>query len=310
MAALLVAVTGAYPASGFSPEKSSFSVRFGHEVCPYRVLGIFPSPGEVVSIHAMGLPRGTRYVADATGGSLRVTGSASWVWTAPRDHGLHRITILQPDRADSIVLNAFVMVPYDRLESGWLNGYRIGSYPTILLRQLAIYKHPGGFVEVTEENEETLVSPHFRLRDFLCKQGGRYPRYVVLRERLLLKLEVILEAVNAAGYVAETFHVMSGYRTPYYNELIGNVKYSRHLWGGAADIFVDEDPKDENMDDLNRDGVIDYRDAAVIYDIVDRLYGRPWYQPFVGGLARYRKTDAHGPFVHVDVRGYHARWGD
>jgi hypothetical protein len=26
-------------------------------------------------------------------------------------------------------------------------------------------------------------------------------------------------------------------------------------------------------------------------------------------LARYRKTPAHGPFVHVDVRGFRARWG-
>ncbi len=307
---MLAILIGACPAAGFSPEKASFSVRFKQEVCPYRVLGIFVSPGEVVSIHAMGLPRGTRYLADATGGTLRVRGSGSWTWTAPLEQGPHRIAIIQPDRPDSVVLNAFVTVPYDHLENGHLNGYRIGSYPTVVLRRLAIYKHPTGFVEVTEENENTLVSPHFKLKDFVCKQGGGYPRYVVLKERLLLKLEVILEAVNERGYPCRTFHVMSGYRTPYYNDLIGNVKYSRHLWGGAADIFIDEDPKDDNMDDLNRDGGIDYRDAAVIYDIVDQLYGKPWYQPFVGGLARYKKTDAHGPFVHVDVRGYHARWGD
>jgi hypothetical protein len=307
---LLLVLIGGCPAAGFSPEKAAFSVRFKQEVSPYRVLGIFVSPGEVVSIQAMGLPRGSRYRSDARGGTLRVTGSGSWTWTAPLERGPHRLAIIQPDRPDSVVLNAFVTVPYNRLENGYLNGYRIGSYPSILLRQLAIYKHPTGFVEVTEENENTLVSPHFTLKDFVCKQGGGYPRYVVLKERLLLKLEVILEAVNERGYPCRTFHVMSGYRTPYYNDLIGNVKYSRHLWGGAADIFIDEDPKDDNMDDLNGDGLIDYRDAAVIYDVVDQLYGEPWYRPLVGGLARYRRTDAHGPFVHVDVRGYHARWGD
>jgi non-heme chloroperoxidase len=29
----------------------------------------------------------------------------------------------------------------------------------------------------------------------------------------------------------------------------------------------------------------------------------------VGGLGVYRSTRHHGPFVHVDVRGYVARWG-
>jgi len=64
------------------------------------------------------------------------------------------------------------------------------------------------------------------------------------------------------------------------------------------------------MDDLNKDGKIDYRDAVVLYDIIDDMYGKPLYRNFVGGLARYKKTAAHGPFVHVDVRGFHARWGN
>jgi len=63
------------------------------------------------------------------------------------------------------------------------------------------------------------------------------------------------------------------------------------------------------MDDLNGDGRVDLQDAGVLYEIVDDLYGRPWYAPLIGGLARYRTTSAHGPFVHVDVRGSRARWG-
>ena len=42
---------------------------------------------------------------------------------------------------------------------------------------------------------------------------------------------------------------------------------------------------------------------------IDRQYGKPWYQYFVGGLGRYRRSETHGPFVHIDVRGSHARWG-
>ncbi|MBU1650670.1 hypothetical protein KKA00_00500, partial [bacterium] len=97
---------------------------------------------------------------------------------------------------------------------------------------------------------------------------------------------------------------------PYYNKAIGNVKYSRHVWGGAADIFIDENPVDGMMDDINGDGSHTYKDAEILYNIIDDLYGKAWYKPFQGGLGWYRKTNSHGPFVHVDVRGFRARWGD
>jgi hypothetical protein len=209
-----------------------------------------------------------------------------------------------------MILNVFVMVPADNVKGEYLGEYRIGKYPKEAYKGLDIYTPPRGFVKVTQGNSRTLISPHFRLSQFVCKQEGGFPKYVVLREELLLKLELILTRANEAGIHCSTFTVMSGYRTPFYNRSIGNVKYSRHLWGGAADIFVDENPRDDLMDDLNGDGVINWRDAAVIYDIIDGLYGKRVYEPYIGGLARYRKTASHGPFVHVDVRGFRARWGD
>ena len=57
-------------------------------------------------------------------------------------------------------------------------------------------------------------------------------------------------------------------------------------------------------------GKIDFKDVAIIYEIVDELYGKKFYKRLTGGLARYKKTSNHGPFVHVDVRGFRARWGD
>ena len=237
-----------------------------------------------------------------------------------------------------MLLNVFVMAPFSQAKSGKLNGYRIGNYPTTAYRQLSSYTLPRGFIEVTEENENTHVSPHFRLRQFLCKQEGDYPKYITLDPRLLIVLEAVLQKVNERGHHCPTLSIMSGYRTPYYNRAIGNsTTYSRHLWGDAADIFVDADPLDGQMDDLNRDGVVNIRDTEVLYDIVSEMYkprtkrflaGSFFNEPILsqlitngytddarvrklltGGLARYRATGSHGPFVHVDVRGVFTQWG-
>jgi hypothetical protein len=205
-------------------------------------------------------------------------------------------------------MNVFVMVPYERLEGEELHGYQIGCYPDPPRGGRPPSPRPRGFVQVTPDNEDVRVSPHFRLKQFLCKQAGEYPKYVILRERLLIKLERILRRVNEEGFDCGTFHIMSGYRTPHYNESIGNVKYSRHLWGEAADFFIDENPKDGVMDDLNRDGRVDIRDAGVLYEVIDDMSRGSSDGRFLGGLGKYGATAAHGPFVHTDVRGAKARW--
>ncbi len=55
------------------------------------------------------------------------------------------------------------------------------------------------------------------------------------------------------------------------------------------------------MDDLDGNGTVDLRDASLLADIVESL-------ALPGGLASYGATAEHGPFVHLDLRGYRARW--
>jgi hypothetical protein len=296
-------------ADGFSSEKAGFAVSFKDEISPYRIMGVYVLAQETLTVAVVDSVR-QGYSLRATAGEVMQIGNDRWRWVSPPAPGLYPLVVVSPSWSDSITLNAFVMVPASEMKGEYLRGYRIGKYPSIPYRQLPLYKHPKGFVEVSKENGETPISPHFKLGQFVCKQEGDYPKYVVLRERLLLKLELILEKTNQRGYPCETFEILSGFRTPYYNKNIGNVKYSRHVYGDAADIFIDEDSENGIMDDLNRDGKIDYRDAGVIYDIIDEMYGRPWYERFLGGLGRYKKTTRHGPFVHVDARGFRARWGD
>jgi hypothetical protein len=270
-------------------------------------------PEQAVDVELVGT-RG-RASLEASAGDVRRSRLVDhWTWSAPRAPGVYRLTARDRASGDRITLNAFVMVPYRQHDggNGRINGYRIGYYPDEPLNGLSIYEPPTGFVEVTPLNQDTLLSPHFKLSQFICKQDAGYPKYVVLRERLLLMLETLLADVNALGIHTDSFHVMSGYRTPFYNHAIGNVPYSRHVFGGAADIFIDAN-HDGVMDDLDGNGRVDLHDARVLYQIVDGLFGEhdghARNPRFLGGLGLYDWTEAHGPFVHVDVRGYRARWG-
>jgi hypothetical protein len=199
------------------------------------------------------------------------------------------------------------MVPENELTGGRLNGYRIGTYPRVPLRGDSMYVRPAGFVEVTEENRDLRVSPRFRLKHFETKQGGGFPRYVVLQRKLLTKLELLVDALVKRGYPVRSLHVMSGYRTPSYNRAIGNVKYSRHVFGDASDVFVDEDG-DGWMDDLNGDGRVTRADARVLYQIVDSLDNEIRTRRLLGGAGLYGPASHRGPFVHIDTRGHVARW--
>jgi hypothetical protein len=292
----------------FRPERAGFEVEIGDRTIVEPIASAFVLPGQRVPIEVSDARSADRLQLTAASGVLRREHAALWSWTAPARTGLYRLSIVDSDSGRKMTINAFVMVPFDEVRRGTLNGYEIGRYPRRPPIDEPFYRRPAGFIEVTRENQETLLSPHFHLKQFVCKQGSRYPKYLVLREELVDKLERLLEALNDRGIEATTLHVMSGYRTPRYNRALGNVAHSAHLWGGAADVFVDEDG-DGVMDDLDGNGVVDSRDTRVLSEIVDELDASENDARLIGGLGRYRANHGHGPFVHVDVRGYRARWG-
>jgi hypothetical protein len=208
---------------------------------------------------------------------------------------------------------AFIrLLPFSEKKNGRIGAYRMGYWPAERGRLRAIaYRNPDGFIEVTAENQDTPVSEHFRLRDFLTKdQFSVWPKYLVLREELIDKLELVIDELRRSGTPVRRMTVMSGFRTPQYNQRGvgrgGRAQDSRHQYGDAADVFVDNDG-DGWMDDLNRDGRVDHRDARVILAAAERVERR--HPDLVGGVGVYRATRAHGPFAHVDVRGRRARWG-
>ena len=204
------------------------------------------------------------------------------------------------------------LLPFSAKQKGRIGSYRVGTWPyERRAPRNDLYANPDGFIQVTADNQDTYVSEHFRLRDFLTHdQQDVWPKYMVLNERLVDKLELIIDDLNRHGVRVTHLAIMSGFRTPAYNrEGVGEggrARDSRHQYGDAADIFVDNNGTGR-MADLNHDHRVDWRDARIIAEAVDRV--ELAHPELVGGAGIYRGNPRHGPFVHVDARGTRARWG-
>ena len=202
----------------------------------------------------------------------------------------------------------FTMRSFGQKVRALLNGYRLGYWPQEKGRlRSEAYRNPDGFIEVTPENEDTRVSEHFRLRDFVSHgQDNVWPKYLVLREPLLDKLELVIEDLNDHGVNAEGMRIRSGFRTPAHNQAVrgeGSARDSRHQFGDAADVFIDV-VGNGRMSDLNGDKKVNFADVKMILDAVERVEAR--YPELVGGTGLY--TGRSGQFAHIDVRGVRARW--
>ncbi len=209
-------------------------------------------------------------------------------------------------------LSVITLVPLSQKKAGRIGSYLVGSWPYESggRPRSAAYAPPAGLVRVTPENMNTQLSEHFQLRDFLTKgQVDVWPKYVALSPLLLDKLELTIQELERSGHDVKDVGVISGFRTPSYNEgggeTSGRAGLSRHMYGDAMDIYIDSN-HDGRMDDLNRDGRIDIGDARVLGAAADRVEKK--YPSLIGGIGVYRPTGAHSGFVHIDTRGYRARW--
>ncbi|GGX67789.1 hypothetical protein GCM10011309_16830 [Litorimonas cladophorae] len=222
-------------------------------------------------------------------------------WVAPMTSGVHSLTIKNSEDMETAEITLFVLTPSSEISSkGYIGKYRIGKYPR---------NTPQGFIRLDKKDVSLPVSPNFKVGQFLCKQQPKvWPKYLLVSSDNLERLETLLEDLNEKRDTqADTLFVMSGYRTPFYNSAIGSAKFSRHMYGDAADVYVDTKPHNGTMDDLNRDGKITKADADFLYDYAQDLFDAE--QLIEGGLGSYKANAVHGPFVHIDARGRPARWG-
>lgn len=120
-------------------------------------------------------------------------------------------------------------------------------------------------MKLAEEGQR--LSEHFQAREFACSclwHGAGAPRAGA-------QLEGLRNVVGAPVYIA------SGYRCAICNTTVGGAENSYHMFGMAADVWVEgiSSQLAEVAENIGFDGIGVYPDQG---------------------------------FVHVDVRGYQARW--
>lgn len=263
-------------------------------------IGRFVLPGETLRLATSDDLNSSGWVASA--GELVDLGNATCLVT-PTEPGLYPIIVTSGTAVRRI--NAFVMIPYDSLDKkGYLRGVRIGRYPKST-GQFPNFTKPRGFIIATPDNLDTPVSPRYTLRDFAPRSMEGFPKYTVLLEELLVKLELLTDLVKSRGVKCDRLSVFSGYRPPAHNWRVERGRNSAHIYGGAADIIIDAN-NDGRLDDLNHDGQSNRKDAKLLASYVDELEAK--HPELVGGVGWYSRTRSHGAFIHVDVRGKRARW--
>lgn len=214
--------------------------------------------------------------------------------------------------ADVAILNP---LPSELIRNGRIGEYMVGEWPSRAERPANLrgeeYDQPSGLIAVTEENQSLRISDHLTLGDFLTKgQDDVWPKYVAITPELLDKAELTIQELGAMGHPVENIGVISAFRHPYYNahggSTAGRGSVSRHMYGDALDFYIDNDG-DGVMDDLNGDGRVDVADARIIAEAAERVERK--YPEYVGGIGIYPPNPgAHSGFVHIDSRGYRARW--
>lgn len=271
------------------PDEATVTVN--GEAVPHAIWHAMVMPGESLQFE-MNMPGEVRLDGERIGDGMDTS------WAAPETPGVHDLRI-EAANGDAFRISIFVLQPLEGRTV--LEGYRIGTYPS---------NAPEGLIRLTQSDMDTPISPSFMIGQFICKQQpGHWPKFLLVSSKMLVRLEALLDELREDELTqADSFFIMSGYRTPFYNTAIGSARLSRHMYGDASDIYPDVEGGDGVMDDLNGDGRVTRADAEFLYDYSSRLFTSRDDIP-AGGIGAYGANAVHGPFIHIDGRGHVARWG-
>lgn len=198
------------------------------------------------------------------------------------------------DNRDQIdqILGKFNKISFNKIPKSHRQQMRM-DYPTYR----TIYQE-ATFYEVPPQMLYQYIVGYTRIRDVVSRDNSyadaiidrSLPIYWCIDKHILYQLLALQDALTEAGYERDEFWVNSGFRTPIYNKEVGGASKSRHMHGQALDLHIE---------DINCDGSYTNVDKQIVLDLLEtKIIGDN------GGIGRYPGSRA----VHMDVRGYRARW--
>ena len=192
-----------------------------------------------------------------------------------------------------------------------MNSFYLGNYPKPKGKYKHLYKIPSFFYKITTANAALYLSKSFKVGELAIDKKSGFPQYVAFDYHLLKKLELIKQELIKRKKPNNLVFIGGAFITPVnniirYKKSQGMVaSMSRHMYGDAVDFTVDDD-LDGEMDDINGDGKIDFLDAKYIEKIITNLEKKTRCK--VGGVGLYAPPKNDIVQIHVDTRGYRARW--
>ncbi|HOX08375.1 MAG TPA: D-Ala-D-Ala carboxypeptidase family metallohydrolase [Planctomycetota bacterium] len=262
----------------------------------------------------------------AGGGATPGPGGALELRVPAQPGGRYRLEMRGPSRAAFwMCVLTEARVERDRRGGAWqlsIGRDPLGTYPNpadsksrLVREHRSDYEPPRYFLKLDKTSEKLQLAPHLlagQMVSFIevnrAKTDRRHTSWFPPNRPLIEKLERLSRELAAGGVKFRRLVINSGFRTPVHNRGVQGGVNSRHIFGDAADVMIDEDG-DDRMDDINRDGVCDYRDALVIAQALRKLELAGKVKPGGIGVYGYDTTESCAAFVHMDSRGFITRWG-
>lgn len=153
---------------------------------------------------------------------------------------------------------------------------------------------------VEGEDMYRFIAHRYRIKDFLSHDHyyarnkrnltGGHVQYWLTDVKLLYRFLDLLNELENAGHDPTALKVKCSHRHPVLNKKVGGASRSQHLWGRAIDLRVN---------DIDQSGGYTVEDKQIVLDLLeDKVIANK------GGVGRYPGSQS----VHMDVRGWGARW--
>jgi len=204
-----------------------------------------------------------------------------------------------------------------------VGGSIIGTYPNPrtarswrVRMHARFFKPPRYWMRITAGNQQQQLAPHVQMGQMVgfitekdkTRPKRRHSSWFPPNRELVYSLELLTRELLRKKVKVSRLAVNSAFRAPFYNRRIGGSSYSRHIYGDAADVMVDEDG-DEVCDDITGDGRADHRDGLVIGQAIRKLQLSGAIRPGGIGVYGFIGKDSARSYSHFDCRGYVTRWG-